>query len=122
MPLMSWQLWLAKDIVVETRLPWQSATLDLSPGRVAQSMFSVLVEIVTPARLPKPRGKSPGWNKGNTRSELPHTHPKRVECGLLPSTTIAATVVDLRPYCFGLTHPPDDLLRAELVRLSSEAD
>jgi hypothetical protein len=36
-------------------------------------------------------------------SELPHTHPKRVECGLLPSTTTAATVVDLRPYCFGLT-------------------
>ncbi|MEG4252509.1 NF041680 family putative transposase [Microcoleus sp. Pol10D4] len=24
MPLMSWQLWLAKDLVVENRLPWQS--------------------------------------------------------------------------------------------------
>jgi para-aminobenzoate synthetase len=40
-----------------------------------------------------------GFNSG----ELPHTHPKRVECGLLPSTTTAATIVDLRPYCFGLT-------------------
>ena len=87
MPLMSWQLWLAKDIVVETRLPWQSDTVDLSPGRVAQSMFSVaefvragfplmertqaLVEIGTPARSPKPRGKSPGWTKGNTRTKPP---------------------------------------------------
>ena len=71
MPLMSWQLWLAKDIVVETRLPWQSATVDLSPGRVAQSMFSVLVEIGTPAQSPKPRGKSPGWTKGNTRTKPP---------------------------------------------------
>ena len=80
MPLMSWQLWLAKDIVVETRLPWQSATLNLSPGRVAQSMFSVLVEIGTPARSPKPRGKSPGWTRGNTRTKPPRdpTVKKRV--------------------------------------------
>lgn len=40
MPLMSWQLWLAKDLVVENRLPGQSATLNLTPGRVAQSDFS----------------------------------------------------------------------------------
>ena len=80
MPLMSWQLWLANDIVVETRLPWQSATLNLSPGRVAQSMFSVLVEIGTPARSPKPRGKSPGWTRGNTRTKPPRypTVKKRV--------------------------------------------
>ena len=66
--------------MVETRLPWQSATLNLSPGRVAQSMFSVLVEIGTPARLPKPRGKSPGWTKGNTRTKPPRypTVKKRV--------------------------------------------
>jgi hypothetical protein len=71
MPLMSWQLWLAKDIVVETRLPWQPATINLTPGRVAQSMLSVLVEIGTPAQTPKPRGKSPGWTKGNTRTKSP---------------------------------------------------
>jgi hypothetical protein len=71
MPLMSWQLWLAKDLVVENRLPWQSATLTLTPGRVAQSMLPVLVEIGTPAQLPKPRGKSPGWTEGNTRTKPP---------------------------------------------------
>ncbi len=69
MPLMSWQLWLAKDIVVETKLPWQSATINLSPGRVTQSMFSVLEEIVTPDQSPQPRGKSPGWTKGNRRTK-----------------------------------------------------
>jgi hypothetical protein len=68
---MSWQLWLARDIVVEHRLPWQSPTLNLTPGRLAQSMFSLLVEIGTPARLPKPRGKSPGWVKGNIRTKPP---------------------------------------------------
>jgi Transposase DDE domain len=60
MPLMTWQLWLAKDLVTQYRLPWQSATLDLSPGRVAQSIFSLLVQIGTPASSPKQRGKSNG--------------------------------------------------------------
>lgn len=64
MPLMTWQLWLAKDLVTEFRLPWQSARLKLSPGRVAQSMFSLLLKIGTPASLPKSRGKSPGRATG----------------------------------------------------------
>jgi hypothetical protein len=87
MPLMTWQLRLAKDLVVENRLPWQSATINLTPGCVAQSMFSLaefvragsplmertqaLVAIGTPAQSPKPREKSPGWAKGNTRTKPP---------------------------------------------------
>ncbi len=55
---MSWQLWLARDLVLENRLPWQSTTSDLTPGRVAQLILSVLVDIGTPAQLPKHRGKS----------------------------------------------------------------
>jgi hypothetical protein len=72
MPLMSWQLWLARELVSENRLPWQSVMINLSPGRVAQSMISLLVEIGTPAQSPKPRGKSPGWAKGNIRTKPPH--------------------------------------------------
>jgi Transposase DDE domain len=60
MPLMTWQLWLARDLVTQYRLPWQSATINLSPGRIAQSMFSLLVEIGTPSNSPKQRGKSHG--------------------------------------------------------------
>jgi hypothetical protein len=71
MPLMSWQLWLARDLVVENILPWQSATINLTPRRVAQSMFSVLFDIGTPAKMPKPRGKSPGWKTRKVRTKAP---------------------------------------------------
>lgn len=69
MPLLTWQLWLARKIVIENPLPWQkSITNNLTPGRVAQSMAGVLAAISTPAQPPKPRGKSPGWAEGQTRS------------------------------------------------------
>ena len=74
MPLMTWQLWLASDLVKDHHLPWQSSQKNLTPGRVAQSLFSLLVEIGTPAMLPKPRGKSLGWKQGqkrNTRKTYP---------------------------------------------------
>ncbi|NES22823.1 MAG: transposase [Symploca sp. SIO3E6] len=67
MPLMTWQLWLARDIVKEHHLPWQKPQSNLTPGRVAQSMLGLLVEIGTPALPPKPRGKSPGWKSGKKR-------------------------------------------------------
>ena len=67
MPLMTWQLWLAKDLVEENHLPWQSSQKNLTPGRVAQSLFSLLVEIGTPTKEPQPRGKSPGWKTGQKR-------------------------------------------------------
>jgi hypothetical protein len=69
MPLLTWQLWLARKIVIENPLPWQkSTTNNLTPGRVAQSMAGVLAVISTPAQSPKPRGKSPGWPEGQPRS------------------------------------------------------
>jgi hypothetical protein len=64
MPIMTWQLWLAKDLVTQYHLPWQSATVKLSPGRVAQSMLALLIDIGTPASAPKSRGKSLGRAKG----------------------------------------------------------
>jgi hypothetical protein len=36
----------------------QKPQKNLSPGRVAESMFGLLVEIGTPAKSPKQRGKS----------------------------------------------------------------
>ena len=49
-------------------LPWQKSLERLTPGRVAQSMGGVLAIIDTPANPPKPRGKSPGWKTGQSRS------------------------------------------------------
>ncbi|MBE8989929.1 NF041680 family putative transposase [Nostoc sp. LEGE 12450] len=67
MPLMTWELWLARDIVTDNPLPWQKSIDNLTPGRVAQSMGGVFAAIGTPALPPKPRGKSPGWETGKKR-------------------------------------------------------
>lgn len=68
MPLLSWQLWLARTEVQDSPLPWQKPSTDLSPGRTANAFAQVLVVIGTPAPAPKPRGKSPGWTPGQPRS------------------------------------------------------
>jgi len=60
---MTWQLWLAKDLVADYHLPWQKPQTLLTPERVAQSLFSLLIEMGSPAQPPKTRGKSPGWEK-----------------------------------------------------------
>lgn len=67
MPIMTWELWLARDIVTDNPLPWQKSLDNMTPGRVAQAMGSVFAVIGTPARSPKPRGKSPGWKAGQPR-------------------------------------------------------
>jgi len=67
MPIITWELWLARDIVSDNPLPWQKSIDKLTPGRVAQSMGGVLARIDTPAKAPKPRGKSPGWETGQPR-------------------------------------------------------
>ena len=85
MPLMTWQLWLAKNLVEEHHLPWQSQSQNLTPGRVAPSLFSLLVEIGTPTTVPKTRGKSSGWKTGQKRKKKKtypialkgHSHAKK---------------------------------------------
>ncbi|GAX46028.1 hypothetical protein NIES4075_70490 [Tolypothrix sp. NIES-4075] len=67
MPLITWELWLAGDIVNDNPLPWQKSITKLTPGRVAQAMGGVLARISTPAQPPKTRGKSPGWKPGQIR-------------------------------------------------------
>lgn len=68
-PLMSWQLWLAREIAKDNPLPWQKLQTDLTPGRVAQGFPAILAAIGTPAGDPKPRGKSPGWPQGKPRQK-----------------------------------------------------
>jgi hypothetical protein len=68
MPLLSWQLWLARDGIKDCPLPWQKPSQKLSPGRVANSFAAVLARIGTPAPDPKPRGKSPGWTPGRPKA------------------------------------------------------
>jgi len=71
MLLITWQLWLARPIVLDKPLPWQKPQTQLSPGRVRQSLGAVLAQIGTPTCAPKRRGKSLGWPKGRERRKAP---------------------------------------------------
>ena len=67
MPVLTWELWLARQVVVDKPLPWQKAQAQLTPGRVRQSFGGIIAQIGTPTRVAKPRGKSNGWPKGKVR-------------------------------------------------------
>lgn len=72
MILMSWQLWLARNDCTDAPLPWQPPQDKMAPGRVAQAFASILLAVGTPAKPPKPRGKSPGRAFGE--QPQPPTH------------------------------------------------
>lgn len=67
MPVLTWELWLARQVVVDKPLPWQKTQGPLTPGRVRQSFGGIIAQIGTPTRVAKPRGKSQGWPKGKRR-------------------------------------------------------
>ena len=71
MPLLTWQLWLARETVEHNPLPWQKTQPieQLTPRRVAQSFSAVLAVIGSPAPEPKLRGKPSGWTKGKNASQ-----------------------------------------------------
>ena len=60
------QLRLARACVADLRLPWERCydAGRLTPVRVHRVVSSLLVEMGTPARAPKPCGRSPGRPKG----------------------------------------------------------
>ena len=64
--LVMWQLYLARSLVADARLPWERprAVAGLSPGRVRRAMPAILARLGTPARGVRPRGKSPGRRLG----------------------------------------------------------
>jgi hypothetical protein len=60
------QLRLAHARVADLRLPWERRydASRLTPVRVHRAVSTLLVELGTPAELPKPCGRSPGRSKG----------------------------------------------------------
>jgi hypothetical protein len=63
-----WLLYLSRPIVKDQPLPWQKPQSQLTPQRVQQSLPLIFAQFGSPARKPKPRGKSPGWLKGRRRA------------------------------------------------------
>ena len=61
-----WQLWLARPLVSEVRLPWEHPRRDglVTPGQVHRHFTGILGRTGTPARAPRKRGKSPGRQTG----------------------------------------------------------
>jgi hypothetical protein len=70
------QLRLARAIVADARLPWErlQRLRGLTPTRVLRGFATLLAVVGTPAKPPKPCGRSPGCPKGS-RSGLAKRHP-----------------------------------------------
>jgi hypothetical protein len=80
-----WQLWLARGLVVDCRLPWERPPPPgrLTPGRVRRALAGDLARVGTPARPVRRRGISPGRRAGQcpgprTRYPVVRRTPKRV--------------------------------------------
>jgi hypothetical protein len=67
------QLWLSRNLAESMPTPWerylpqfqtQTETQEASPSMVQRDFSRIIQEIGTPAKVPKPRGKSPGRTKG----------------------------------------------------------
>jgi DDE superfamily endonuclease len=71
-----WQLWLARPLVADRRLPWERPLPPerLTPGRVRRAFAGLLPGLGTPARPPTPRGNSPGRRRGQRPGPRPR-HP-----------------------------------------------
>jgi len=83
------QLVLARSLGQANYRPWERRPQVVTPRHVRRVMPAILQQLGTPAHVPKPRGKSPGWPKGTPRSRparfevikkpkpVPKTHRKR---------------------------------------------
>jgi hypothetical protein len=69
-----WQVWLARPLLTDVRLPWEHPRADrlVTPGQVQRHFSRLLVRLGTPARVPRPRGKAPGRQLG--QRPPPPTH------------------------------------------------
>jgi hypothetical protein len=70
-----WQLWLARPLIADHRLPWERPhePTQLTPGRVRRAFGRLLVRLGSPARAPRRRGNAPGRPLG----QRPGPRPRR---------------------------------------------
>lgn len=63
------QLVLARSFGQACYRPWERRRHLVTPRQVRRVMPAILLQLGTPARVPKPRGKSPGWREGTPRTQ-----------------------------------------------------
>jgi len=63
------QLVLARSLGQASYRPWERRRHVVTPRQVRRVMPAILQQLGTPACVPKPRGKAPGWRKGTPRSK-----------------------------------------------------
>ena len=68
MPLLTWQLWLAKDVVTEIRLPTAIVSASIDPGQGCTINASTFNQDWDSAVAPKRRGNSDGWQTRKFRT------------------------------------------------------
>jgi hypothetical protein len=68
-----WQVWLARALVAEVRLPWERPASGgaVSPGRVRRGLAGLFLALGTPAHPPQERGKAPGRQRGQCPGPAP---------------------------------------------------
>lgn len=67
------QLRLARSLVTDQRLPWERPITErpLTPCRVRRAFWRLLIALGTLAKVPKPRGHSPGRPQGRRSGRAP---------------------------------------------------
>lgn len=65
------QLVLGQSLGQASYRPWEQRRERVTPRQVRRIMPAILLQLGTPAHMPKPRGKSPGWPKGSPRRRSP---------------------------------------------------
>ena len=85
-----WQVWLAKPLLAELRMPWERGAHSghVTPGQVRRGFMRFLSTLGTPARVARMRGKSPGRQSGTrpgasqrfTVGTHRHQHPRGCQC------------------------------------------
>jgi hypothetical protein len=65
------QLVLARREAEAVRRPWERETRPATPRQVRRAMGKIIGQLGTPARVPQPRGKSPGRVKGSRGKRAP---------------------------------------------------
>ena len=61
---------LSRDLAGSLRQRWESSSRASTPRQVRRCMGRIIAQLGTPARVCRPRGKSPGWRLGRARKQV----------------------------------------------------